>query len=128
MYHIIFIIRLFNLFTSFDFLNNLKLIKAQIIQTILQTNISSGQWTHAIILETHINNTKGKNHQKVFLYSNKYNHVKKAKLTVAWSEGKDASGICFNNNFHTQLITVSGLSIVNNCWIIIEIINAIIVE
>lgn len=60
MYHIIFIIRLFSLFTNLYLVNNLKLMKAQIIQTRIQAKISSGQCTQTITLDITIKIPKGR--------------------------------------------------------------------
>lgn len=82
----------------------LKVIIAEKIQIINQTKISKGQWTHAMILEIDIQSIKGNKIQNNFLYHAKKRAVKKANATVAWSDGNEASGTCFNSNFQVQCI------------------------
>ena len=99
------------------FLNILKDINADNIQTILQITMSNGQWTQTIILDTTINIAGAKNRSHIFLYQAKNNEVKNANQTQAWSEGNDASGIWSRSNFQTPSKTVSGLSISTKAFI-----------
>jgi hypothetical protein len=107
--------------------NILKLKRLHNIHTIVHAIISNGQCTHTITLDMFISITKGRNQYPIFLYQAKNNQVRKATLTVAWSEGKLASGMCFNMSFPTHSITDSGLSILTTCCINREIIIPIIV-
>lgn len=94
----------------------MKTIKAQIIQTKAQANISNGQWTQAIILDKFIKITKGAKTRAVFLYQAKNNAKRKAKETAAWSEGKDASGIWSIISLQSIGQNHSGLSKWKNLW------------
>lgn len=123
-YFIIFIIIKFVLSIIFNFDKYLNAIKLDIIHIRVQTIISKGQWTQRIILEINIEITNIVKINQVFLYQAKNNHDKKAIDTVAWSDGKDASGICSRSNFHTHFIASSGLSI----CIIFCIIKLIIIQ
>ncbi len=75
--------KLFNDFTNFIFGSSLQAIYAAIIHTILQTIISSGQWTPAIILLRFIITTHGRKIQNIFLYPVKKSAVRKATETLA---------------------------------------------
>jgi hypothetical protein len=48
---------------------------------------------------------------RILINQNKNKLTKKAVHTLAWSEGKDASGMCFKINFQELIRLVSGLSI-----------------
>jgi hypothetical protein len=71
----------------------LKTKKLEKIHTRLQAIISKGQCTHNITLESNISTINGVNIIHVFLNHDKNKLMRKATDTVAWSEGKDASGI-----------------------------------
>jgi phenolic acid decarboxylase len=87
-----FIMVKFSFFTNFNLDIFLKITNAHVIQTSVHTRISNGQWTHAIIREIFMNINSGSIARKVFLYHANHSAVTNAILTVAWSDGKLASG------------------------------------
>lgn len=81
------------------FCKYLKIKIEDTVHTIAQANISKGQWIPHITLDKFMIITKGKKKNHIFLKPVKKRETKKAKLTLAWSEGKDASGKCDNISF-----------------------------
>lgn len=107
--------KLFRDFTNFIFGSSFVAIYAAINHTTLPAMISKGQCTPAIILLIFMITTQGKKAQKTFLYPVKNSAIKNATETLAWSEGKLASGICSKRSFPAPAIAVSGRSMSTNC-------------
>ena len=94
------------------------------IQIIAHAIMSNSQCTHQATLEKFIIITKTLKIYPTFLYQERNNQARKANETVAWSEGKLASGICSRIGF----IMLSGLLISTTCCINRLTIIAMIIE
>lgn len=62
--------------------------------------------------------------REVFLNPKRKSQTRNAIPTLAWSLGKDASGMCSKISFPAFFILSSGLSRCTNCWIIVLIMTA----